>query len=401
MLSKEEKGPHLSKANKLLYNKLFKNLFSETSTVQFWDGEEITYGEGNSKFKLILNEPLPITDLISNPSITFGEAYMHKQIEIEGNIQEVIESIYNTPKSFLGSKGKVNKILKPIKNTTKKSKENISHHYDIGNDFYKLWLDKSMTYSCGYFKSKEDTLEQAQLNKVDYILRKLNLKEGNTLLDIGCGWGELIITAAKKYNAKVLGVTLSSEQMAKVNERIKAEGVEHLVEVQLIDYRKIKNRSFDRIVSVGMLEHVGKEYLPEYFNVINELLNEGGISLLHCITSLKGGNDPWIDKYIFPGGYIPSLKELIENITDESFHLIDVESLRRHYARTLENWSANFENALPIISKMKDDTFIRMWRMYLNSCAASFKVGNIDIHQFIFSKGITNDLCWTRDYLYD
>ncbi|MHB8130313.1 MAG: class I SAM-dependent methyltransferase [Mobilitalea sp.] len=386
--------------DKTVYKNLFRNLFSETYTIRFWDGEEITFGMGDSNFNIIFNEPLPISDIVTNPSVTLGEAYMHKRIEIVGNIRDVIEAIYNNPKSFLRYKGKFSKLVNPVKNSLQKSKDNISYHYDIGNDFYQLWLDKTMTYSCGYFKDEDDTLDQAQANKVDYILKKLNLKEGNTLLDIGCGWGELIILAAKKYKVKAMGITLSSEQMEKANKRIKEEGLENLVEVRLLDYRQIKDRSFDRIVSVGMIEHVGKEYLLEYFKTVNKLLNNGGLSLLHCITSLKGGTNRWIEKYIFPGGYVPSVSELISNISDESFHLIDLESLRRHYARTLENWTENFENSTPSISKMKDETFIRMWSLYLNACIASFSAGNIDIHQFVFSKGLANELPWTREYLY-
>lgn len=401
MITKKEKGSYSVQFNKVFYKKLFKNLFTHTCSVKFWDGEEVTYGNGESNFKIILNEPLTVTDIIMNPSLTFGEAYMNKQLDIEGSIEKVIESLYNNSKSFLRDKEKYKKILNPIKNTMKKSKENISHHYDIGNDFYKLWLDKTMTYSCGYFKSETDTLEEAQANKVDYILKKLNLKQGGTLLDIGCGWGELIISAAKKYGVHAMGVTLSSEQLETVNKRIKKEGLEDLVEVQLTDYRQITGRTFDRIVSVGMIEHVGKEYLSEYFSVINKLLTEGGISLLHCITSLRGGNDPWIDKYIFPGGYIPSMNELVGSITEESFRLMDLESLRRHYVKTLEHWAANFENSIESIGKIKDEKFIRMWRLYLNSCAGSFLSGNIDVHQFVFSKGVTEDVPWTRDYLYE
>lgn len=386
--------------DKTVYKNLFQNLLSETCTIRFWDGEEIIFGMGDSNFNIIFNEPLPISDIITNPSVTLGEAYMHKRIEIVGNIRDFIEAIYNNPKSFLRYKGKFNKYINPVKNSLHNSKDNISYHYDIGNDFYQLWLDKTMTYSCGYFKDKDDTLDQAQANKVDYILKKLNLKEGNTLLDIGCGWGELIILAAKKYKVKAMGITLSSEQMEKANKRIKEEGLENLAEVRLLDYRQIKDRSFDRIVSVGMIEHVGKDYLLEYFKTVNKLLNNGGLSLLHCITSLKGGTNRWIDKYIFPGGYVPSVSELISNISDESFHLIDLESMRRHYARTLENWTENFENSTPIISKMKDETFIRMWRLYLNACAASFSAGNIDIHQLVFTKGLANELPWTRNYLY-
>ncbi len=400
MFAVKEKAP-ASQIEKAFMNNIFSNLFSDPCTVKFWDGEEISYGTGDSSFRIVLNEPLPISEVISDPSVTFGEAYMHKKLEIEGNIQAVIESLYKNSKSFLRNKEKYIKLLNPIKNTLRKSKENISFHYDIGNDFYQLWLDKSMTYSCGYFISDDDTLEEAQANKVNYILKKLNLRENDTLLDIGCGWGQLIISAVKKYKVKAFGVTLSQEQMEKANERIKEEGLEEFAKVQLMDYRQIKNKTFDKIVSVGMIEHVGKDNLPEYFSAINTLLNDGGISLLHCITSFKGGNNSWIDRYIFPGGYVPSLSELVDNITSEHFFLLDLESLRRHYVRTLENWSNNFEDSLPVISQMKDETFIRMWRLYLNSCAASFNVGNIDIHQFLFSKGVADDIPWTRSYLYN
>lgn len=401
MLAMSKKAPYSIQMDKSFYKKFFSNITDENYSIKFWDGEEIVFGNGYRNFNIIFNEPLPISDIINNPSVAFGEAYMHKQIEVEGNIKDLIEALYNNPNSFLKYKSKLGKLIKPISNSIKKSKDNIGYHYDIGNDFYQLWLDKSMTYSCGYFKTKDDTLDQAQANKVEYILKKLSLKEGNTLLDIGCGWGELIISAAKKNKAHALGITLSTEQMEKVNKRIKEEGLENLVEVQLVDYRQIKNRTFDRIVSVGMIEHVGKEYLHEYFKVINNLLNNGGISLLHCITSLTGGTNRWIDKYIFPGGYVPSISELISIISDESFHILDIESLRRHYGRTLENWVDNYENSITDICKMKDETFLRMWRLYLNACAASFNEGNIDIHQFLFSKGLADELPWTRNYLYE
>lgn len=397
--TKDKMNPK-DKADKVFYRKLFGNLFADTFTLKLWDGEEIVYGEGESRFTVTIKEPLPISYMIASPSITFGEAYMNKQVEIEGNVQEVIESLYRNPDSFLRKKGKYNRILNPVKNNLKNSKNNITHHYDIGNDFYRLWLDPTMTYSCGYFKSREDSLEQAQQNKTEHILKKLNLREGQTLLDIGCGWGQLMLRAAKEYQVKVLGITLSQEQLEAVQDRIKQEKLEHLAKVELRDYRDMEKYRFDRIVSVGMIEHVGKEYLEEYFQIINKLLKRGSVSLLHCITSLKGGNDPWINKYIFPGGYIPAVKELVSYMAEQGFHLLDMESLRRHYGKTLEHWAANFERALPEIAKTKDEAFIRMWRLYLNSCAASFNCGNIDIHQFLFSKGLANDIPWTRDYLY-
>ena len=402
-LRKMNKPHHHSDIDKVFYKTLFRDLFSDACTVRFWDGEEEPFGGGESRFKLILNEPIPKGYIIADPSLTFGEAYMHKQLEVEGNLQTMIESLYQNGDSFLRQGHLYNKALKKLSNNLKKSRENIEHHYDIGNDFYKLWLDDTMTYSCGYFKSDDDTLMQAQRNKVELILRKLNLEEGQTLLDIGCGWGELILAAAKKYKVKALGITLSLEQYESVKKRIEEEHLDDLLEVQLIDYRKIKDRLFDRIVSVGMLEHVGKDHLGEYFSHANQLLNDGGLSLLHCITGIQeseGGTNSWISKYIFPGGYIPSIQELVGHISKEKFHLIDVESLRRHYGRTLEQWSANFELALPEIRKSKDESFIRMWRLYLNSCAASFHCGNIDIHQFLFTKGINDRIPWCRDYIY-
>lgn len=388
-------------ADKLFYKTLLKNMFSDTFELAFWDGSVENCGEGEAKFKFIFNEPISKADVINNPSITLGEAYMTKKIEIQGNLQYVIESIYNNKESFLRKSEKYLKLIKILKSTIKTSKDNIEFHYDIGNDFYKLWLDDNMTYSCGYFESEADTLNQAQKNKINYILKKLNLIEGQSLLDIGCGWGELIIEAAKQYKVSAIGVTLSSEQLQKANEKIKAEGLENLVQVKLLDYRELKNMSFDRIVSIGMLEHVGKANLAEYFQIVNSLLKEKGLSLVHCITGVnEGGTNTWIDKYIFPGGHIPGIKNIITDIAEQNFELIDIENLRRHYGKTLELWAENFENALPEIEKTKDETFIRMWRLYLNSCAASFNCSNINLHQILFAKGINNDLPPTREYMY-
>ncbi|MBU3159640.1 cyclopropane-fatty-acyl-phospholipid synthase family protein [Clostridium frigoris] len=376
-------------------------MFSDPFEIRFWDGSEEKYGEGESKFKIILNEPIPKGDIINNPSIALGEGYMTKGLEVEGSVQSVIESLYNNKESFLKKSAKYQKLIKKVKNSIKRSKDNIEFHYDIGNDFYKLWLDDTMSYSCGYFENATDSLYQAQINKINHILKKLNLKEGQTLLDIGCGWGELIITAAKQYKVKAVGITLSEEQFEKTNERIKAEGLEDLVEVKIEDYRELKNLSFDRIVSIGMLEHVGLDNLSEYFHVVNSLLNDKGLSLVHCITGInEGGTNTWIDKYIFPGGHVPAIKTIISDIAEQNFELIDIESLRRHYGKTLEHWAENFENVLPTIEKSKDETFIRMWRLYLNSCAASFNCGNINLHQILFAKGVNNDLPLTREYLY-
>lgn len=388
--------------DKIFYKKLFEHLFSDTFELILWDGSSNIYGEGTPKFTIKFNKPISKSDILADPSIALGEAYMNKDIEIKGSIQSVIESLYNSTGSFLGSNNKFAHITKNVLNNLKNSKKNIEHHYDIGNDFYKLWLDKTMTYSCAYFKNKDDSLYTAQINKIDHILKKLNLNKGETLLDIGCGWGELIIKAAKEYKIKAIGITLSSEQYQKGNERIKNEGLEDLAEIRIQDYREIKDHKFDKIVSVGMLEHVGEEYLNDYFNCIKNLLNDKGLALVHSITtnSPSCSTNSWINKYIFPGGFIPCINTVVDDIIQNGFNLLDVENLRIHYAKTLELWHQNFINSLPQIRDMKDETFIRMWDLYLSACAASFKCGNINLHQFLFSNGINNTLPLTREYMY-
>ena len=257
----------------------------------------------------------------------------------------------------------------------KKQKEEVSSHYDIGNDFYKIWLDDTLSYSCAYFKNNDDSLYDAQMNKIHYILRKLNLSEGLSLLDIGCGWGGLLIEAAKIYKIRGLGITLSEEQYKAFKERIEKESLQEYLDVKLMDYRELENSklSFDRIVSVGMIEHVGRPNYDLFFKNVNVVLKESGLFLLHYISGLKESEgDAWIKKYIFPGGVIPSLREIISISSEYKYHILDVESLRLHYKKTLLMWAKNFDNNIDKIKAMFDDKFIRMWRMYLYSCAASF-----------------------------
>lgn len=389
--------------DKLFIRQLLKNLSTETFIVEFWDGTSEKFGEEEASFKIIFNKPLNKKAILEDSSLAFGEAYMNGDIDFQGNIQKIIESIYKNKQSFLNEHKFLNKLLKLKGTSMKKQKEDISYHYDLGNDFYSLWLDKTMTYSCAYFKNEEYSLEEAQESKLEYILKKLNLKEGQRLLDIGCGWGALIIKAAKEYKVQATGITLSREQYEKATRRIKDENLEDLVEVRLMDYRdlaKLKIK-FDRIVSVGMLEHVGHANIPVYIDTIGDVLKDEGVMLLHSITGLnESDTNEWIKKYIFPGGYIPSVREIVSLLPEKDFHLVDVESLRLHYCKTLEHWAANFEENISKVKEKFDEKFIRMWRLYLNSCAASFHYGVVDIHQFLFTKGLNNEISMTREYLY-
>ncbi|MDU8977829.1 MAG: cyclopropane-fatty-acyl-phospholipid synthase family protein, partial [Clostridium perfringens] len=372
--------------------------------LEYWDGEIIKYGEGEPEFKLIIKNFPSKKELLSDPSVALGEAYMKGDIDIEGDLQKFFESIIRNKDSFM-NKNTVFRLASKIKAPSLiKSKKDIAHHYDIGNDFYSLWLDKTMSYSCGYFKNPTDTLYDAQMNKIHHILKKLNLKEGQHLLDIGCGWGYLIIEAAKLYKVKALGITLSEEQFKKAKERIKQEGLEDLVDVQLMDYRNLEksNLEFDRIVSVGMAEHVGHANLPLFFKNVDSVLKESGLFLLHNITNLvETEGNKWITTYIFPGGYLPTLREELNIAADINFRTLDVESLRLHYMKTLEEWCKNFMNHLDEERDMFDDEFLRMWHLYLATCAAAFHYWDIDIHQILFSKGINNTLPMTRKYLYE
>lgn len=239
------------------------------------------------------------------------------------------------------------------------------------------------------------------MGKVDYILKKLHLKDGMSLLDIGCGWGYLLIEAAKKYGVHGLGITLSKEQYKEFGRRIEKEHLEQLLEVRLMDYRDLPKRGqqFDRVVSIGMVEHVGRGNYEEFMECVKSVLKPGGIFLLHFISALKEyPGDPWVKKYIFPGGVVPSLREIIRIAGDMRFYTAGVESLRRHYNRTLLCWNSNFQKHRGEVVEMFDERFARMWELFLCSCAATFMNGVIDLHQIIFTNDVNNELPMTKWY---
>lgn len=376
-------------------------------TIQYWDGEEIEYGPEKTMAKVTFHDPLPADVQMADPMLAFCEAYMDGIFDIEG--WEDLMRVITQNNEILFGKQSANGLSKSIKRAAvdasikMKQKTNIQQHYDLGNDFFALWLDETMSYSCGYFKTPEDTLYQAQINKIDHILKKLQLKPGERLLDIGSGWGWLVIRAAQIYGVKALGITLSESQYEASKEKIRESGLESDVEIQLLDYLDLDETKwqFDKIVSVGMFEHVGKANHPRYMDKVERLLVPGGLSMLHSICGIReGGYNSWSDKYIFPGGYVPSVREIISRLPDYDFHLLHAESLRLHYAKTLDHWYQNFSNHLPEVEAKFGKRFIRMWSLYLLSSAASFRGSGLDIYQLLFSKGLNNDLPLTLDFVY-
>lgn len=376
------------------------NKFDDICFLVIIDGKEYKIGEGEPTFTAKFKESIPVSQLLSSTSLALGEAYMSGNLEIEGNLYDALDHFMGEMDKFYIDQKAMKKLI--FTSISKKNQEKeVRSHYDIGNDFYKLWLDETMSYSCGYFLNDNDTLYQAQVNKVDYILKKLYLKEGMSLLDIGCGWGFLLIEAAKKYKVHGTGITLSVEQYNEFKNRIVNEGLEDLLEVKLMDYRELKHSDmkFDRVVSVGMLEHVGRDNYQLFIDCVNNVLKPHGLFLLHFISGLKEHpGDPWIKKYIFPGGVIPSLREILNCLAEDNFHTLDVENLRNHYNRTLLCWEKNYKEHIDEVRKMFDEEFVRMWELYLSSCAAVFHNGIVDIHQILVSKGINNDLPIVRWY---
>ncbi|KUO78552.1 MAG: SAM-dependent methyltransferase [Desulfosporosinus sp. BRH_c37] len=385
----------------------FKSIPGTSFSVNYWDGDTRTYGNGQSLVKICLRDRQVAQQLLKEPTLGFGEGYMMGSIQVLGSLEEVVKLAHNANlierRTLKKALVKGLRLMAGGKQSKDQQKNDVQYHYDLGNDFFNLWLDETMSYSCAYFKTPEDTLHQAQLQKIDHILSKLQLQPGENLLDIGCGWGWLVIKAVQEYGVEALGITLSEEQYREANRRITILGLTGRARVDLLDYRDLpaKGQTFDKIASIGMLEHVGQSNLPLFIKTVEHLLKPGGLMLLHTITSAKEASvNPWTRKYIFPGGYIPSLRELVALLPEHDFNIIDIESLRLHYAKTLDCWSDAFEARIKEIEEKFGQNFVRMWRLYLQGSAASFRHRGLDVYQILFSKGLNNNLKLTRKHLY-
>ena len=346
--------------------------------------------------------------LLFYPDLYFGEAYADGTLKIEnGSLTDFLEI---TAKNI--GRNKINifaKLLNSLRGTyryltnfnfVKKSKTNVIHHYDISDELYDLFLDSKRQYSCAYFKNETDSLETAQNNKIEHIIKKLNLQPNQKILDIGSGWGSLAIEIAKKSQCEVTGITLSENQYNYSVNKAKELNLENQVSFKLIDYREL-NEKFDKIVSVGMFEHVGRKFYKTFFNQINKLLNDDGLALIHTIGSFNQPRNPqpWVTKYIFPGGYTPSMSEVIGPIEKSGLIVSDVEVLRMHYSHTLRNWKERFLKNKSKVLAMFDENFFRMWEFYLTSCEMAFKWGDQVVFQFQLTKDLKS-VPTTRDYIY-
>ncbi|MGN6388992.1 MAG: class I SAM-dependent methyltransferase [Burkholderiaceae bacterium] len=373
--------------------------------IRLWNGLEAK-GAGDPKVKVTVPAVAALTHLLKPTLDSLGQAYVEGKIEVEGRVRDIIDVA--TRLTEQGSQGQFWRRPKSLlfRHTHKVDAEAIAYHYDVSNEFYQQWLDERMVYSCGYFHTPEDTLEAAQLQKIDHILTKIRVRPGDRLLDIGCGWGALMMRAAEKFGAKTVGITLSQNQYELAKERIAAAGLQDRCEVRIQDYRDVTG-TFDRITSVGMFEHVGLKNLHDYFVKVRSLLADDGVVMNHGITSTDpessespfgGGN--FIGNYVFPHGELPHISLALKEMCEAGLEPVDIENLRRHYALTLDHWTERYEAAGERLRTMVGDKRYRIWRVYLAGCAYGFAHNWVALHQIVAVKGGADVLPLTRDYMY-
>ena len=389
-------------------SKLKKNVSAPVRLV-LWDGREIALSD-KPRVTVRLNGLRAAAALARPTLLTLAEAYIDGEVELEGDMREAIrgaEAIAKAiPRPLFQSQDPTRE-----PHSKREDREAIQHHYDVSNEFYALWLDPRMVYSCGYFHHEDDTLESAQLQKLDHICTKLGLRKEERFLDIGCGWGALVMRAAEKYGVHATGITLSENQCHLARERIRAAGLQERCKVILQDYRDMPGEGvYDKIASVGMFEHVGLRNLPVYFSVVRRLLRERGLFLNHGITSADTrnravglGGGEFIGRYVFPKGELPHLHRAVHDMSEQDLEVHDVESLRPHYAKTLGFWSERFEKRMQAAVAASSERTARIWRVYLAGCAYAFEQGWVSIYQVLASKQTKpgqTALPLTREWMY-
>lgn len=397
------------------------------------DKHVITTAQQPSRLTITLHTRMSFIHLLNRQIGAIGSDYVEGKIDIEGNMRDVmacatalINSGNNSP--YIAPKiqwltNTIRHIRSQMQHTLGKDAKQIEHHYDVSDDFYKLWLDPMRVYSCAYYPNSNYSLAEAQQAKLDLICRKLDLHNNERFLDIGAGWGGLLLWAAKQYGVKATGITLSKNQYAYVNQLINEQGLQNQVQMLLCDYRTLKVPQFDKIASVGMFEHVGLAHMTDYFTILCNLLKPGGLFLNHGITAGGTGNNKmgygmgdFIEKYIFPGGELIHISDVMETLTNAGLESLDVENLRPHYAKTLWAWSDSLEHQLDKASKFTDAQTIKAYRLYLAGSAMCFEQGWISVYQVLGANpdhlldsfaqingliGAQSGYPFSRDYIYN
>jgi cyclopropane-fatty-acyl-phospholipid synthase len=376
--------------------------------IVLWNGQQLNLSHELPQVIIRVPHVSALACLFTPSLSNLGSAYVEGKIDVEGKPGAIIAIGNALASGTLKLEGKFSRIARKFRHSKEKDKAAIDYHYNVSNDFYKSWLDEKPVYSCAYFENGDEDLATAQEKKIDQILRKIQLRPGDTLLDIGCGWGVLVLQAAKVPGVKCVGITLSENQALCATELVARAGLSDRIEIRLQDYREVQG-TFDRVTSIGMFEHVGLTRLPEYFAKINSLLAEDGIAMNHGITSTDAesgetpyGNGEFIEKYVFPHGELPHIVLALKTMQEGSLEVVDVENLRRHYAKTCEHWVDNFEANAEAIKLMVGDRQHRTWRVYLASCAYAFNKDWISLYQVLCVKSgrRPSTLPWSRGYMY-
>ncbi|WP_338771731.1 cyclopropane-fatty-acyl-phospholipid synthase family protein [Massilia sp. METH4] len=377
--------------------------------LELWNGQKIDFSGETPRVTIRLPKASAARYLLQPSLSNLGTAYVEGDIEVRGAAHDMIAIVNALARSSLSMDGKLARIVRTFTHDRGKDAEAIRYHYDVSNEFYQQFLDPNMVYSCAYFENGDEDLATAQLKKIDHILAKIRVQPGQTLLDIGCGWGALVIRAAERFGARCVGITLSENQHALAVERVKAAGLADRVEIRLQDYRDVRG-TFDRITSVGMFEHVGIKHLPEYFGIMSRLLADDGVAMNHGITSTDpdNGETPYgggefIQKYVFPHGELAHIGTVLRAMQQGNLEAYDVENLRRHYARTTSIWTDNFEARAERVKELAGEKRFRIWHVYLAGCSYAFDQDWISLYQIVCGKGGRHPrgLPWSRNYMYE
>jgi len=396
--------PHASSIDRWLLQQVFKAIGPAPIRLVLNSGAGVNPPGVSPVATVRIRDRRTLAELALDPEIGFGEAYSEGRIHVDGDLVRALEATYDTMANAPSIRWHARLWSKWMKllqsNSLRGSRDNVHHHYDLGNEFYKLWLDSDLVYTCAYFPTPSATLEQAQTAKMDHICRKLQLQPGETVVEAGCGWGALALHMARNYGVFVKAFNISHEQIVHARRGAVEGGLNDRVEFIEDDYRNITGK-FDVFASVGMLEHVGADHYRDFGKVIHRTIGDSGRGLIHFIgRSYKADLSRWIRKRIFPGGYVPTLREVMSIFEPWSYSVLDVENLRPHYAKTLEHWLDRFEKAGQQVSAMYDAWFQRAWRLYLAGSIAGFRCGTLELFQVVFAGSARREIPWTLAALY-